>query len=94
MLLGRVTYEGFAEAWSGRTAEDDPGADFMTSASGTLVRSLLRHGLTDELRLLIYPVVVGSGKRLCEGDDGNIPLNLTHSDSFDNGMNYVVYTTA
>ncbi|MYW96821.1 dihydrofolate reductase family protein [Amycolatopsis rubida] len=29
MLLGRVTYEGFAEAWPGRT--DDPGAEFMNS---------------------------------------------------------------
>src|ERR1044072_967440 len=31
MLLGRVTYEGFAQAWPGRTVEDDAGADFMNT---------------------------------------------------------------
>ena len=31
MLLGRVTYEGFAESWPGRTVADDPGAEFMNN---------------------------------------------------------------
>lgn len=58
-----------------------------------LVRSLFRDGLADELRIFIYSVVVGSGKRLCEGDDEKIPLNLTHA-SLDVGVNYVVTTSA
>src|SRR5918996_2295595 len=43
-----------------------PGKDIVISGSGALVRSLLRDGLIDELRLMVHPVLVGSGKRLFE----------------------------
>jgi dihydrofolate reductase len=43
-----------------------PGKDIAISGSAKLVRSLLQEALLDELRLMVHPVVVGSGKRLFE----------------------------
>lgn len=42
ILLGRVTYEQFAPAWSGRTAADDPGAPFMNESPKYVVSGTLR----------------------------------------------------
>jgi dihydrofolate reductase len=42
MLLGRTTYEQFAPAWSGRTAEDDPGAPFMNDSPKYVVSATLQ----------------------------------------------------
>lgn len=44
LLLGRKTYEMFAPAWSGRTAEEDPGAPFMNDSTKFVVSSTLRSG--------------------------------------------------
>ena len=55
-------------------------ADLLTWGSGDMVRQLLAAGLVDELRLLIYPVVLVRGKRLF-GDDA-LPLAFTLSQSF------------
>jgi dihydrofolate reductase len=103
LLLGRVTYEGFAEAWPSRTGDfadkfntmrkyvvsktltdpewnnttvidgdaveevgrlREPGGDVLVNGSMQLVHTLFAHGLVDELRLMVFPVVLGSGKRL------------------------------
>ena len=104
LLLGRVTYEGFAAAWPSRTGDfaekfntmrkyvvsttldepgwnnstvieanvaeevaklkDEPGGDILVNGSVQLVRTLLDHDLVDELRLMVFPVVLGAGKRL------------------------------
>jgi dihydrofolate reductase len=104
LLLGRVTYEGFAEAWPSREGEfadkfnsmrkyvvsttlkdpswnnstvidgevaeavsqlkQEPGGDILVNGSAQLVDELTRHGLVDEYRLMVFPVVLGSGKRL------------------------------
>jgi dihydrofolate reductase len=110
LLLGRVTYQGFAEAWPSRTGEfadkfngmrkyvvsrtlgeaewnnttviegnvvegvsrlrQEPGGDILVNGSVQLVQTLLAHGLVDELRLMVFPVVLGKGKRLFgEGTD-------------------------
>ena len=104
LLLGRVTYQGFAAAWpsmtdeagfadrmnslpkyvvsttleeplewnnstliKGNVAEEiaklkqQPGKDISISGSGTLVRSLLRDGLLDEITLMVHPIVLGAG---------------------------------
>ncbi|MEM5388504.1 dihydrofolate reductase family protein [Paraburkholderia phymatum] len=51
-----------------RALQREDGADLLTFGSGDMVRQLLAAGLVDELRLVIYPVILGRGKRLF-GDD-------------------------
>ena len=114
LLLGRVTYEGFAAAWpqmEEQTGEygawmngypkhvvsmtlDEPlewnnstlvegdvaeevsrleaaaGKDILIFGSADLVNTLMQHDLIDEYRLMVFPIIVGSGKRLfSEGSD-------------------------
>ncbi len=103
-LLGRVTYERFAEAWPSRKGEfaerlnndpkyvvsttlkdpkwlnttvisgdvpaeisklkDETDGVILVAGSGTLVRTLLEADLVDELRLMVFPTILGRGKRL------------------------------
>lgn len=121
LLLGRRTYEAFAEAWPGRTDEAgfadkfnsmpkyvvsstlrDPEwtnstvlegdvldavrelkarseGDLLVNGSLALAQALLAHDLVDELRLMIFPVVLGAGKRLFAQTDG--PLKLRQGES-------------
>jgi dihydrofolate reductase len=137
ILLGRITYEGFAAAFgdqsggvadhmngtakyvvsttlasadwqnstliSGTEAEiasqilelkQQPGGGIGMSGSATLVRWLLRHGLLDQLDLLLFPVVIGSGQRLFSETDGQQPLTLTVSESFSTGVVRLSYEPA
>jgi dihydrofolate reductase len=57
--------------------------------SGALVRSLLREGLLDELRLMVHPVVLGSGKRLFGGERRT--LELVDATAFGSGVVSLVY---
>ena len=133
LLLGRVTYQGFAAAFASSTGPDaeamnayrkymvsttlqqadwansslitgnvveevtrlkqQEGKDIGMSGSGTLVQSLLRHNLIDELNLLIYPVVLGRGKRLFE-DGLNVSLKLTQSKTSKSGVLLTTYQVA
>jgi len=70
------------------------GGDIVISGSGALVRSLLRYGLLDELRLMVHPVVVGSGKRLFEEGSDQISLELADSRTFPAGVVYLTYRPA
>ena len=67
------------------------GGDISISGSGSLVRSLLRDGLIDELRLMVHPVVVGSGKRLFEEGGDQIALELVDFRTFSTGVLYLTY---
>jgi dihydrofolate reductase len=136
ILLGRQTYEEFAPAWSGRTAEEDPGAPFMNetskyvvsgtlqaadwsnstilgaydpdairrlkteiggniyvSGSGSLVRAMLADQLVDELHLFVFPLTLGSGRRLF-GEDQAIKLALVGADSYESGVVHLAYRAA
>jgi dihydrofolate reductase len=74
--------------------KQQPGKNIGMTGSGTLVRSLLRDGLLDELRLLVHPIVVGSGKRLFEGGIGQTPLKLVDSKTFSTGVLSLTYQPA
>jgi dihydrofolate reductase len=54
----------------------DPGQNLLIYGSGSLVRLLLQHGLIDQLRLMIHPVVLGVGKPLFTGTGGTKELQL------------------
>jgi dihydrofolate reductase len=71
-----------------------PGKTISVTGSAKLVQSLLRENLLDELRLLVHPIVVGGGKRLLEGDTGQVPLKLVDSQIFDTGVLYLTYQPA
>ncbi len=133
LLLGRVTYEGFAAAWPQRTDEDsggvyfngtrkyvvsstlhtlewnnsvliegDPieaitklkqedGPDLVVHGSAMLVQTLIEHKLVDRLRLLVYPVVVGEGKRLFKAGM-QATFNLVEARALDKGVTALIYT--
>ena len=133
LLLGRVTYQGFAAAFAESTGPDaeamnayrkyvisttleqadwtnsslikdnvmeeiarlkqQEGLDIGMSGSGTLVQFLLRHNLIDELNLLVYPVVLGRGKRLFEAGI-NLNLKLMQSTTSRSGVLLTTYQVA
>ncbi len=137
LLLGRVTYQGFAQAWpsmtdeagfadrmnglpkyvasttleeplewnnsrliKGNVAEEvsrlkqQPGQDILIYGSADLVRTLTRHDLVDEFRLMVHPVVVGSGKRLFEDGGGPKAMRLVDTKTFGSGVVVLTYRPA
>ena len=64
------------DAATGITAlKEEDGPELQVHGSGDLIQTLLRHHLVDEFRLWVFPVVIGSGKRLFA--DGAVPSGLT-----------------
>ena len=130
LLLGRVTYQGFAAAWPESTDEGAPyfnsvrkyvvsttldtaewnnsvlikdniveeitklkqqdGQDIVVHGSATLVQTLMQHDLVDRYRLLVYPVVIGTGKRLFN-ESTTATLKLLETQSFSSGVAALVY---
>jgi dihydrofolate reductase len=134
LLLGRVTYEGFAEAWPSREGEfadkfnempkyvvsstlKDPDwnnstvldgdlvedvtklkgeidGDIYIHGSAQLVQGLMENDLVDQLNLMVFPVVLGSGKRVFGETSDKKPLKLTDSKSVGDGVAILVYERA
>jgi dihydrofolate reductase len=134
LLLGRRTYEGFAEAWPSRDGEfadkfnnmpkyvvsstlKDPewtnstvldgelaeevsklrqevDGDIVVHGSAQLVQALVEHGLVDELRLMVFPVVLGAGKRLFGETSDKLPLRLADSKTVGDGVAILTYEPA
>ncbi len=133
LILGRVTYEGFAAAWpsmeegtgdfgkkmnsmpkfvasrtlskaewnatilEGDAAEavamlkDGDGGDLLIYGSGDLVDELTRHRLIDEYRLMVHPVIVGTGKKLFQGLTETVDLKLADTVTTDTGVAVLTY---
>ena len=135
LLLGRVTYEGFAAAWPGRSDEqgfadrmnsiakhvvsttlhnptwnnshiisgdvaaavralkEQEGQDILVAGSGMLIETLMASDLVDEYRLLVYPVVLGAGKRLFK-EGATAKLALVEARAIPNGVTLMRYEPA
>ena len=63
----------------------------LVAGSAQLVQGLLEHGLVDELRLMVFPVVLGSGKRLFGESAEKTPLKLTGSKTVGDGIAILTY---
>jgi dihydrofolate reductase len=135
LLLGRTTYEGFAEAWPQRDGEFadlfnnmpkyvvsstltdpewnnstviDPGdlaaavarlrdevdGDVVVHGSAQLALALLEEGLVDELRLMVFPVVLGAGKRLFGETSDKRKLELAEAKTVGDGVSVLTYRAA
>jgi dihydrofolate reductase len=68
-----------------------PGKDITIVGSAALVRSLLRDGLLDELRLLVHPLVLENGKHLFWDGGDRKALELVDSNAFSTGVLYLIY---
>ncbi len=65
----------------------------FASGSATLVQTLMRHDLVDDYRLLVYPIVLGRGKRLFR-DGPRSPLSLVDATTFSSGVIGLRYSKA
>lgn len=138
LLLGRVTYEGFAKAWPSikdpdgfadrmngirkyvvsNTLKDSEatwnnttiirgdmageiaklkaqsGGDLLVFGSAWLAQGLAEHGLVDDYRLMVYPVVLGSGKRLFADAGKMASLKLADAEPAGDGIVMLTYQIA
>jgi dihydrofolate reductase len=134
LLLGRVTYEGFAASWPSREGEfadkfnsmpkyvvsstlgkaewnnstvlkgdvveevsklrQRHDGDIVVHGSAQLVQTLVDHDLVDELRLMVFPVVLGSGKRLFGDTTEKKRLRLVDSKTVGDGVGIYIYEPA
>jgi dihydrofolate reductase len=74
-----------------RALKQEDGPELQVHGSGNLIQTLLEHDLVDEFRLQVFPLVLGSGKRLFEG--GTVPagFELASSQVLANGAIFVTY---
>jgi dihydrofolate reductase len=72
--------------------KDSLDGEIVVHGSARLAQALIEHDLADELRLMVFPVVLGSGKRLF-GASGKKPLRLTSSQTVGDGIAILVYET-
>ncbi len=72
--------------------KQQPGRDILVGGSANLIQTLIRHNLVDQYTLLVYPVVLGNGKRLFqEGTQTN--LKLVETKTFPTGVTALIYQT-
>jgi dihydrofolate reductase len=71
--------------------KEAPGKNINITGSPTLVASLIREHLLDELSLLVHPVVVGYGRHLFDGSDSTVGLQLVESKALRSGVQALTY---
>ena len=74
--------------------KDEQDGDIVVHGSAQLVQTLLDNDLVDELRLMVFPVVLGSGKRLFGETSDKKPLQLVDSKTVGDGVSILVYAPA
>src|SRR5215211_3106784 len=74
--------------------KQQPGRDILIGGSGELVNTLMGHDLIDEYRLMVFPVVVGSGKHLFGEGSATKTLQLEETKTFASGVVVLSYTPA
>ena len=67
------------------------GGDIVVAGSIRLVRTLMEHNLVDELRLMVYPVVLGAGERLFGETSDKKPMRLVDARTVDHDLAYLIY---
>ena len=65
--------------------------EIVVPASYQLARTLIAHDLVDELRLVVFPVVLGDGERLFDGTSGKKPMRLVDTKTIGDGLVFVTY---
>jgi dihydrofolate reductase len=71
-----------------------PGKDILIFGSGNLVNTLMRHDLIDEYRLMIFPIIVGSGQRFFADGIDEMVLELVDTETFGSGVVVLTYRPA
>jgi dihydrofolate reductase len=74
--------------------KDEAGQDILVFGSGDLVHTLLQHDLIDEFRLLVFPVILGSGKRLFRDGIATSALQLLEATTFNSGVTVLRYVAS
>jgi dihydrofolate reductase len=77
-----------------KIVKQHPGRNINLTGSPTLVRSLLRDGLVDELRLLVCPILVAGRKHLFEDGNDQVTLRLADARTFSTGVQSLTYEPA
>jgi len=77
-----------------RKLKEQPGGDITMSGSSTLIRSLLKENLLDELSLLVHPIALGTGQRLFDDLSDRVPLQLIESTPLSTGVLHLRYGPA
>ena len=70
--------------------KEQPGEDVLIYGSGALVKTLLAHNLIDQYRFMIYPLVLGTGKRFFRDDTDKKALTLTRVETAATGVAMLV----
>ena len=73
--------------------KEEEGGPIVVAGSRTLVHALMEHGLVDEFRLMIFPVVLGSGARVFPETPEKTPLKLVDTQAFESGVVVQAYRT-
>ena len=73
-----------------RKLKEQPGKD-MAIGGSDLALEFIRHNLIDEYRIIVAPIVLGSGKRLFEGQEGHLALKLVSTRVFNSGNVLHIY---
>lgn len=68
--------------------------EILVYASYRLVHTLIEHDLADELRLVIFPVVLGAGERLFGATSDKKPMRLVSATTMGRGLAFVTYEVA